>query len=234
MSVPPGYVSNELTHFVGKTLNTKEKQYDLLCQVLCGGWLTHRPHEQNRNAPLQVLEGKPLSEDEMFVESIVCFCDIPVDDLHIHMTKYSRFGLSFLKSDLVKQGASPVFYVAENSKIRIPREGQCDELVTRAEDFNRMIAQCRSLLEQQGSKKARDVQMFLDYHVFSFFKFFDDEKPYDDDENFYLEREWRMVGNLKFKLEDVQRVYLPKAFAERFRKDVPGFFGQITFTDDIS
>lgn len=46
---------------------------------------------------------------------MICFCDIPADDLHLHMQKYGHFGIAFLKSLLVPKGANPVFYIAEQS-----------------------------------------------------------------------------------------------------------------------
>ena len=42
---------------------------------------------------------------------IVCFCDIPFDELGIHCTKYGRFGLAFDKSFMVGQGAASVMYL---------------------------------------------------------------------------------------------------------------------------
>src|SRR5262249_10646482 len=47
-----------------------------------------------------------------------CFCDIPLSDLGLHMQKYSRFGISFRKSVLLKKGANPVFYMANDSIVR--------------------------------------------------------------------------------------------------------------------
>lgn len=72
---------------------------------------------------------------------------------------------------------------------------------------------------------------FLDFYVFSFIKFFDDAKSDDDPENYYMEREWRMHGNLNFALENIHRIILPMSFAKRFREDIPDYFGQITFVD---
>jgi hypothetical protein len=74
-----------------------------------------------------------------------------------------------------------------------------------------------------------DVQFFLDYNIFSFLKVFDDSLPDEDPENFYMEREWRMLGNLRFAMDDVYRVILPQSFAKRLRKDVPTYTGQVTF-----
>ena len=78
---------------------------------------------------------------EAVYSRVVCFCDIPVTDLAIHMTKYSRFGLSFLKPFLISKGANPVLYVANNSpalSFRLP-ESTRDEPWSRRRVFERNI-----------------------------------------------------------------------------------------------
>jgi len=201
----------------------------------------------------------------MYSPEIVCFCDIPVDDLHIHIGKYGRFGLAFLKSFLVERGANPVFYVARNSTVRVVADLSDGERlqealerlrtlgadgflnsVPRWEHFDKMMREYHELFkllgnvieQQQDSpgvsgdfKRLFDLRWFLDFQVFSFVKFFDDSKSDEDPESFYMEREWRMLGNLKFGLSDVRRVILPESHAARLRKDVPDYVGQVTFVD---
>jgi hypothetical protein len=109
------YVSPELTHFVGRRLS-EDQQYSLLGNdILKAGWLMHPPIDGPQ--PNEVLRGSPLvggsrtpdvDNTEAAYSQVICFCDIPVTDLEIHMTKYSRFGLSFLKPFLVDKGANPV------------------------------------------------------------------------------------------------------------------------------
>jgi hypothetical protein len=55
---------------------------------------------------------KPLSSNEAVISAVLCLADIPEGALDIHVAKYGRFGISFPKSWLLRQGASPVFYVA--------------------------------------------------------------------------------------------------------------------------
>lgn len=256
------YVSKELTHFVGQKLPA-EQQYSLLVEILRSKWLTHPPHNPNISGNLTVNTKARMSKNEMYVPEVVCFCDIPVSDLDIHIEKYSPFGLSFLKSFLVGKGANPVFYVAKNSEVRVPREfWDASELkdaherslavgadaffrmVPRSEYYDKMVREYHEVLplleglvrQHQESpgvtgdfRRLLNLQGFLDFHVFSFTKFFDDTKPDDDPANFYMEREWRMLGNLDFRLEDVHRVILPESYAKRFRQDVPKYAGQVTF-----
>src|ERR1700683_1970214 len=109
------YVSNALTHFVGRNCTTDDELYDMLASILKTGFLKASPTIGD-TARLEVLRNKSFSSGEMYRCPMVCFCDIPIADFEIHMAKYSRFGLSFLKSFLVVQGACPVFYIARDSQ----------------------------------------------------------------------------------------------------------------------
>lgn len=113
------YISKELTHFVGKG-KRQEEQYSILLDILKSGVLKTFLEQ---NEKYVVLECKELVSsqmphgpvEDMYQPQVVCFCDIPVEDLEIHMRKYGRFGLSFLKPFLIEYGANPVLYVANNS-----------------------------------------------------------------------------------------------------------------------
>jgi hypothetical protein len=128
------YVSDELTHFVGRALGCDEARYDLLVKILRKGLLT-KPSHDPRFDPFMHRNAK-ICEDEMYNPKVVCFCDIRVDDLAIHSKKYGKFGLSFKKSTLVKKGANPVFYIAKGSTVIFPETGE----KTRADYFNRMVS----------------------------------------------------------------------------------------------
>jgi hypothetical protein len=69
--------------------------------------------------------------------------------------------------------------------------------------------------------------------VFPFIKYFDDLASDEDEANVYMEREWRVIGDVKFALVDVHRVFMPEHYAERFRADLPNYKGQLTFSDNI-
>jgi abortive phage resistance protein AbiGi (putative antitoxin) len=101
------YVANELSHFVGRGLRAPQ-QFDLLVSILRSGWLTHAPHSPNVSGNLSVNSSARMSRNEMYAPQVVCFCDIPVEDLHLHTDKYSSFGLSFLKSFVAARGGGPV------------------------------------------------------------------------------------------------------------------------------
>jgi Putative abortive phage resistance protein AbiGi, antitoxin len=178
------------------------------------------------------------------MQSIVCFCDIPVEDLPLHTSKYSAFGLAFLKRFLIPRGASPVFYVAWQSASTVP-DSDTGRL-TRADLFDQTEPEVLSLVEaharSQGVGSAPDVgdsaqrhkaaclRSLVLHELLPFFKFFDAELPDDAADNFYMEREWRVIGRVTFDLADVERVIIPRAYAARFRNDLPEYVGQLTFS----
>jgi hypothetical protein len=272
------YVSRELTHFLGRKRDD-EGRYRLMLEVLLSGWFTHYPHNPNISGNLSVNSDSLISNNEMYNPQCICFCDIPLDDLSIHMEKYSPFGIAFEKSFLISKGANPVFYVAHNALINeakdLPElssaliEGSLDwdarrkemdkrhELmdeyrksprvaVKMGDHFDRNVHLYHSMMElfddlimsnnsDPGVPKESALLMklshFLEFRLFSYVKSFDATMADDDPDNYYMEREWRIIGNFQFSLEDVHRIILPKAYASRFRADMPEYYGQIHYSD---
>ena len=227
-----------MTHFVGRDLPEAD-QYQLLIEIITSGWLTHAPHDPAISGRLTVNTDARLSDNEMYFPQIISFSDIPIGELDIHIQKFSRFGLSFLKSFLVEEGANPVFYIAKNARSRDKgRTGR----VTLAERFDQTIRAYHALFgglrDSLGKsdlpgqlEQILSIKEFLDDHIFSFLKFFDASKPEDDPDHFYMEREWRILGNLGFTLQNIRRIILPESYAARLRKDLPKYVGQITFVE---
>lgn len=234
------YVSAELTHFVGRGMS-EEEQYELFIQILKSGWLKCDPRnhygmdaEEGEGASGYLLNmDHSLETGDVYQPAyqplVVCFCDIPLEDLGIHMRKYSRFGLSFRKSFLVSKGANPVFYVSRNSKVFGNRN--------RETSFREGLTLYRRLFASLGEPDLKDtvladkVQLnsFLGLFVFGFIKFFDEALPKSHSDNFYMEREWRVVGNVNFELQNVHRIILPKSYIDRFYEDLPDYRGQIHY-----
>ena len=254
------YISNEVSHFVGRGIPADE-QFGLLIRILRDCWLTHPPHDPNRSGNLTVNTQARLSTNEMYSLEVVCFCDIPVEDLHIHTTKYSTFGLSFSKEFIAARGGAPVFYLPHGTRLRrlrsLPPEQIVEALETGGPDalfeydllgdlFDRMLPEFHSMMDlfrqmimdrrttpgvPDEHRRLHELLHFLNFRVFSYAKFFNVSLEDDDPENFYMEREWRVVGNVQFQLGDVRRVIVPSAYAVRLRKEVPDFYGQVTFAD---
>lgn len=261
------YVSRELTHFVGRAASTDEARYATLAKILREGLLCPRPDRPDDTTLYHVDLGRWVSSNDLYLSGVVCFCDIPIEQIAIHMAKYSRFGLAFDKAFLVEQGANPVFYVARNSRVRslatnepellrnasilfsgagrdlanpVIRKDYFDLLV---EVFDHFFQELEYLAFSPDSSSGaalrssphlavvNSLRTFIELHLLSFLKFFDDRLTDEEVENYYMEREWRVLGNVRFDISDVVRVILPTAFARMFRKDFPEYFGQVSFAD---
>jgi hypothetical protein len=241
MSVPQRYVSDELTHFVGRSQPDEEARYALLVKILQAGFLTSDPESPQAKNRLEGIVAyrytphAPFSDPETYSIDCVCFCDIPVPDLPLHMGKYGPFGIAFAKPFLIAKGANPAFYWAGNALARgRSRRAYLDDMVGHFHWLtDRLRADYPYPEDGTGAFGVRDrldrVIDFVNQYVLCFIKIFDDTLPDEDPDNFYMEREWRVAGGVAFSLEDVQRIILPRAYAERLRRDVPGYFGQIQF-----
>lgn len=81
------------------------------------------------------------------------------------------------------------------------------------------------------SKRIRELERFFNFHIFSYFKFFDHRKVDDDPDNYYFEREWRIVGHLNFGISDIKTVLFPSKYSSKFREVFPQYEGQVIFTN---
>lgn len=232
------YVSRELTHFVGRNEPDEDARYSLLIKILKDGWLTFAPHEHKIYRGYAFAMGIGLVTNDQCAPNRLCFCDIPVGDLTIHMKKYSRFGLSFLKPFLIEKGANPVLYVCHES-ISLSGESRLqttDKIVGKLMETYVLASSFFDNLKSDPEAQ-RVYDAYFELHnmlirdVVGLFKPYSSELEDNDPNNYYMEREWRMFNNLNFTLEDVHRVILPKAYAKQFRKDVPDYYGQVTFVD---
>jgi len=229
------YISKELTHFVGRGLQSDEEQYDILKKILKEGYVTYPPHEKkDRNATsLNTCYKADFTKNEMYLPSMVCFCDIPVSDLSIHINKYSPFGLSFDKEFIAREGGGPVYYISKTAAPAWPVGHAHGE--NRGGVFDQGVKECYQLLDDLSCAKnkwsngARSVQSFLGTSIFAYAKCFDHTLMDGHDDNYYFEREWRVLGNLKFETSDVRRIIIPEYYAIKLRKDFPNYCGQLTF-----
>jgi hypothetical protein len=231
------YISDELTHLVGKECESDTERYKLLAKILREEWLTYPPHDETTRKCAEVTtyykEDVCTRTNEMFVATMVCFCDIPVSDLYIHTRKYSRFGLAFRKSFIAAKGGAPVYYVPKSGSPSVHSSPSAGD--DRGQVFNRGIRECYHLLDDlacSGSKwsqRAKGVQSFLSANVFAFIRGFDHLLADGDADNYYFEREWRILGSLHFGITDVCRILMPEEYARQFRQDFPGYFGELVF-----
>jgi len=68
-------------------------------------------------------------------------------------------------------------------------------------------------------KREKLLLVFFIQHVFGFVKCFDDGLAPDHPDNFYMEREWRRLGNLHFAAADVAAVLVPPDMVDQCRRE---------------
>jgi hypothetical protein len=66
--------------------------------------------------------------------------------------------------------------------------------------------------------------------VLAYIVFFDSALPDDTKDNYYMEREWRVVGGFEFSIEDVSGIVMPQEYSRAFRNRVPAYCGQLSFS----
>lgn len=225
------YVSRELTHFVGRDLSPdSDKQFDLLVRIVKAGLLGRHASPKGSPQSLNYAYGRPfeLENGELLGLPTICFCDIPLADISIHVRKYSKFGIAFPKTFLVEQGASPVFYLAQNSRYKYG--SSTSDL---GKEYLRMLDSLFRVLDivEEVNSDIRDLKNLLVIRVLGYLKAFDSALPEHDPDNYYMEREWRTVGKVEFELGDIARIIIPSAFARKLREALPDYCGQVFYAD---
>ena len=115
-----------------------------------------------RDHELRVLDfSRPISADKIINYEVVCFCDIPVSDLVVHVRKYSKFGLAFKKEFLIDKGACPVFYVANDSPVPIAP----DQLFAPRDFLDRIVEARANGIVYRGLYFDTSVRAILDLLV---------------------------------------------------------------------
>lgn len=251
------YVSTELAHFAGRG-KAGDEQYQILLTILRSGNLLCDPKRPIGSPGVSWTNSiGVLSERAMYHSPGVCFCDIPMADLPLHIGKYSPFGVAFTKSFLVKKGASPVFYICKESEVDVGGNKEAgirqisDGPYTRANLFDEMSVSfhdsvirlgrsAQTITEKNGEEalelakaanKLVQLSVYINEYVFSYCVPFNSTLEESDEKQFYMEREWRVRGDVDFLLSDLTRVFLTRDYAARFRADLPDYCGQLTFSE---
>ncbi len=228
------YTSDEFFHFVGRpSPNDHDRNYLTLCKILNSGFVTHKPHRAEWGP--QQLTYDPscrLLDAELVVGNMVCFCDIPKHLLSIHVKKYGYFGLSLKRTHLVKYGARPVLYFPYD-----PADIHSIYGVKAIEDIEAVYRSASDALENipdplaSGRNMGRPIQSAdgtfhtlagqMGLHFLALLKPFDSTLTPDHPENYYMEREWRRIGNMKFDREQIGCILVPRDYVDRLCHEFP-------------
>jgi len=101
-----GYISDNLTHWVGQGLEVS-KSFDILTKIIKTRELKFGESLIYEN------NNKETGIYTKIGQKMICFTDTPIEQSHAHQKKYSCFGISFNKEKLIPYGAHPVFYILE-------------------------------------------------------------------------------------------------------------------------
>jgi hypothetical protein len=241
--MPQNYISDILFHFVGRNLQKEEDQYLLLKKIIQEGWISFPPHEQQISPGYVELNSMRTRKlEEMVNPKCVCFSDIPKNEIALHIKKYSKFGLGFVRDFLLLKGANPVFYIEENSIAFVQSDDSIYEKRNMKEYYQENFSKTifyfmmhylpytqRIAKEKQSEAELRDTWKILHFliNVSSHFKPWNDKLEETDPNNFYYEREWRALNNINFSLSDIKVICLPKSYIKRFKEDFSDYNGEI-------
>ena len=229
------YVSNELFHFVGRNQQPK-RQFELLVQIMQSRVLLSSKCA-GTNYDLDG-DGRLLAGEMMNVPAI-CFCDIPVESLSIHIKKYGPFSLSFSKRFVSNNGGKPVIYVPLKSMASIGQGSRGSDLPQKLRTVIqslRELEKIRSNADYNESINDRQTRrlvsktiaqgQFLTKEFYYFIKLFDEDLPLEHRKNYYMEREWRIVNNpiqpqLQFSISNIKHIIVPGEFRGQILRMFP-------------
>jgi hypothetical protein len=92
----------------------------------------------------------------------------------------------------------------------------------------------RSLGVKPASNKEAVIAMddIFTHYFLAFIKPFNSELPDDHPNNYYFEREWRKLGNLPFRPQEVARVLVARDYAKRLKTERPVYANKITIAPE--
>lgn len=83
-------------------------------------------------------------------------------------------------------------------------------------------------LAKTGNKLAQ-LAAYIDEYIFSYLVPFTSALKDCHQRHIYMEREWRVLGDVRFSLTDVERIILPRDYANHLRADLPDYCGQVSY-----
>ena len=253
ISPAQGYVSDTLYHFVARQAASDDARAEVLLTILSDKvLLSDRTGRYSQGVPL-FIDDAFRTAGEISTIPAVCFCDIPFAQLAIHTRKYGRFGIGFRKHSLIAKGVRPVWYVPKNGysaistmetiENRFPSEfskffNATSTIIRTLTEGTEIVDPHNRLSDDDGVQQALSQLHMSHFFVLAemawFFKFFDAALPFDHDENYYMEREWRKVnGGITFSAEEVTDVVVPsKNYASLVGARLPQYAARIRVFDD--
>lgn len=237
------YASDELFHFVGHSSpmdNTEN--YKKLGKVIESGCISHSPHDGTWGEVSHTTTwDNQLETEQLIVPTVTCYADIPFKALSIHTSKYGMFGVALPCDLLIKYGARPVTYIPMRSDDRQSMsihgltllrnmeaivKGFNEKIVTKQKKLNHVSRTLDAKPNSPEEAISAMHSMFLKDFL-AFIKPFNSELPHNHSNNYYMEREWRKYGNMKFEPDQVSRIIVAKGYKKQAKKEFPAYENKI-------
>jgi hypothetical protein len=118
-------------------------------------------------------------------QRVVCFSEIPLDMLDRLIDRRSLYGVGFTKEFLVAKGGAPLWYLDKEGEQAPIIRAQIDQRVAAGVDADDPFWRLTPFIDNPGNYAGR---------------------PY----RFEWEREWRVIGDMRFHQDDVAFLFLPE------------------------
>ena len=241
------YISNYLTHWIGKNANNDDERYDILINKI----VRNKELKYNFNyIPFTSKYGGFKKKDSWGLHTI-CFTDIPLCDSEDHCNRYSKFGISFIKSFLANSCVAPVWYTISpfvyeaysrmfhslknleayciNNNLNIPPGiFNVDDFMQRLHTF---IAYYQDYdnpnnkfeyVENSLSPNAQQIDFFEKKNAFYFEREW--RTIYRTGDNFPWNREKNGEHFFIFVDEAVKYIIIPQIYSDQAKKDILKYF----------
>lgn len=242
------YISNYLTHWLGRNEESDDCRFKLLKKILKDRALLYGRCGWNFSS-----KWGGINNPENFKIPMICFTDIPFSESLPHREKYSSFGISFDKGYLVQCLAAPVGYAIN------------PEVFEAYSALYKSISALRNTIDVQNISRSSDgpnganritadyllgkLQTIANFHqnlcleefIFNTGEDFPIEREVRkviDQRASYYEREWRMIFSegknrkweictdgarfFKFRPEFVRYLILPRKFVGKINSELKG------------
>lgn len=237
------YTSDTLVHFVGWGRPADHAaNFDTLSKVLASRRVSHPPHTDDGDRTAYTVDtSQPLRSEKLLVPTVTCFADIPPGSLGIHVSKYGSFGLGFRRQFLIAAGARPVTYVPVSSTdwqnahsggyflkdLNATYIGFKKYYDDRIDDAGKPVSRAMGKVPTTDNEVLRALKSVLEKGILAYIKPFDAEVPVVGATSFYMEREWRKFGYLRFDLSDLVVVWVAAGYKHQVASLYPALANQI-------
>lgn len=236
------YTSEELFHFVGHVSpGDNDRNYEVLKKVLKSRCISHPPHDGSWGETSHKIQwNHSLESEKLIIPTVTCYADIPYKSLSVvHMSKYGKFGIALPRQLLTRVGARPVTYIPMHSDDWGAPGGRSllRDIEANIKGFKKQIldkqkmetSKSRFVGEEPTSIEdvISNIETTLLKDFLAFIKPFDSELTNKHPNNFYMEREWRKHGNMKFETTQVTKVVVAKGYKTQINEDFPEYKDRI-------